>query len=81
MTDSHVTDYNPDSVGDPPVIENIRASVADAFDQVDELIVKQLRSDVDLVENVGHYIVAAGGKRLRPLLALLAARVLGRCQL
>lgn len=77
MTDSHVTDYNPDSVGDPPVIENIRASVADAFDQVDELIVKQLRSDVDLVENVGHYIVAAGGKRLRPLLALLAARVLG----
>ena len=34
--------------------------------------------DVDMVENVGHYIVDAGGKRLRPLLVLLCAAALGR---
>jgi octaprenyl-diphosphate synthase len=32
-----------------------------------------------MVENVGHYIVDAGGKRLRPLLALLSASALGDC--
>jgi octaprenyl-diphosphate synthase len=31
-----------------------------------------------MVENVGHYIVDAGGKRLRPLLVLLSAAALGR---
>ncbi len=30
-----------------------------------------------LVENIGHYIVEGGGKRLRPLLCLLSARALG----
>lgn len=46
------------------------------FDEVNQLIIKQLHSDVDLVENIGHYIVEAGGKRLRPLLVLLVARAL-----
>ena len=32
-----------------------------------------------MVENVGHYIVDAGGKRLRPLLALLCGAALGEC--
>lgn len=59
------------------MIEHIRACVAEEFDQVNSLIIEQLASDVDLVENVGHYIVAAGGKRLRPLLVLLTAKALG----
>ncbi|MEQ8515656.1 MAG: polyprenyl synthetase family protein, partial [Chromatocurvus sp.] len=49
------------------------------FDQVNALIIAQLESDVDMVENIGHYIVDAGGKRLRPLLALLSAAALGGC--
>lgn len=59
------------------MIEAIRACVAQEFDQVNDLIIQQLHSDVDMVENVGQYIVAAGGKRLRPLLALLTAKALG----
>jgi len=51
--------------------------VRDDFDSVNQLIIKQLHSNVDLVENIGHYIVEAGGKRLRPLLVLLTARSLG----
>lgn len=51
--------------------------VATDFDAVNSLIIDRLESDVELVENIGHYIVEAGGKRLRPLLVLLAARACG----
>lgn len=46
------------------------------FEAVNELIIKQLHSDVELVENIGHYLVESGGKRLRPLLTLLASGAL-----
>ena len=59
------------------MINQIRASVEAEFAQVNALIIEQLHSDVDMVENVGQYIVDAGGKRLRPLLALLAAASMG----
>lgn len=52
----------------------IRAVVEADFLAVDRFIVEQLHSDVPLVENIGHYIVEAGGKRLRPLLVLLTAQ-------
>lgn len=54
-------------------IQALRAPVAADLEAVNELIIANLASDVGLVENIGHYIVEAGGKRLRPLLALLAA--------
>jgi octaprenyl-diphosphate synthase len=60
-------------------MHQIRATVAQEFEQVNRLIIEQLHSNVDMVENVGHYIVDAGGKRLRPLLVLLSAAALGRC--
>ena len=59
------------------MINEIRTSVEAEFAKVNALIVDQLHSDVDMVENVGQYIVDAGGKRLRPLLALLAAASVG----
>ncbi|MDP0995115.1 polyprenyl synthetase family protein, partial [Klebsiella pneumoniae] len=37
-----------------------------------------LRSDVALVDQIGHYIVHAGGKRMRPKLVLLFANALGQ---
>jgi octaprenyl-diphosphate synthase len=60
-------------------MHQIRATVAREFSLVDQLIVEQLHSNVEMVENIGHYIVDAGGKRLRPLLVLLSAATLGRC--
>ena len=51
--------------------------IANAFEDVNTLIVEQLRSDVGLVEDIGQYIVAGGGKRMRPLLALLTGAALG----
>jgi len=44
---------------------------------VDQLIRDSLESDVALVSQVSQYIVMSGGKRLRPLIVLLAARALG----
>lgn len=43
------------------------------FSAVNDLIVSELHSEVGLVENIGHYIVDSGGKRLRPVVVLLSA--------
>ncbi len=55
-------------------IELIRGPVAQDMHAVDRLIQERLRSDVVLINQLGSYIVNSGGKRLRPLLVLLAAR-------
>jgi len=52
--------------------------VADDFTAVDEIIRRRLTSRVPLVAKIGDYIVSAGGKRLRPLLVLLAGNALGQ---
>lgn len=57
--------------------KNIRAAVATDFEAVNSFIIEQLHSNVDLVENIGHYITNAGGKRMRPVLVLLSARACG----
>ncbi|MDP5031200.1 MAG: octaprenyl diphosphate synthase [Paraglaciecola sp.] len=41
---------------------------------VNALIQQQVNSDVSLINQLGFYIVNSGGKRLRPLLTVLAAR-------
>lgn len=43
---------------------------------VNQLIQQQVDSDVALINQLGFYIVNSGGKRLRPLLTVLAARAL-----
>jgi octaprenyl-diphosphate synthase len=53
------------------------APVADDLAKVDDLIRKRLDSDVALVSQVADYIVASGGKRLRPALLLLASGAAG----
>jgi octaprenyl-diphosphate synthase len=58
-------------------LKDIRALVADDLAAVDVEIRNQLASDVALVSQVGDYIVGSGGKRLRPLLVVLAARAAG----
>ncbi|MCK5189653.1 MAG: polyprenyl synthetase family protein, partial [Methylococcales bacterium] len=45
---------------------------------VDKLIVNELSSDVLLINQMSHYIIGSGGKRLRPMLLLLAAKALGK---
>ena len=60
---------------DLPAIQQLAAADMAA---VDALIRRRLASDVVLINQVSEYIIGAGGKRLRPMLLLLAARALGR---
>ncbi|MEM7097154.1 MAG: polyprenyl synthetase family protein [Pseudomonadota bacterium] len=58
-------------------LKDVYGLVQTEFQAVNTLIPSQLTSDVELVEEIGHYIVESGGKRLRPLMVLLAAGSLG----
>ncbi|MEW6703811.1 MAG: octaprenyl diphosphate synthase [Pseudomonadota bacterium] len=51
--------------------------MADEMLAVDRVIQERLRSDVALVNQIAHYIISAGGKRIRPRLVLLFAGALG----
>ncbi len=56
---------------------DLYSAVKKDFKAVDAAIVHHLSSQVPLVEKIGQYIIESGGKRLRPLLVLLAARACG----
>jgi octaprenyl-diphosphate synthase len=56
--------------------DDVAALAADDMSAVDALIRTSLASDVTLVSQVSEYIVMSGGKRLRPLVVLLAARAM-----
>ena len=58
-------------------LAEVRALAADDLACLDRCIVASLDSEVALVNQVARHIVAGGGKRLRPLLVLLAARACG----
>ena len=58
-------------------LEEIRALVTEDLQRVDQTIVQRLASDIVLVNQVSQYIIGAGGKRLRPLSVVLAARACG----
>ncbi|MEJ2591992.1 MAG: octaprenyl diphosphate synthase [Candidatus Thiodiazotropha sp.] len=55
-------------------ITTIRQLIADDMGSVDKLIIQRLQSDVVLINQIGAYIVHSGGKRLRPMIVLMAAR-------
>ena len=57
--------------------DDVRALSEDDMAAVDAHIRTSLESDVLLVSQVAEYIVTSGGKRIRPLIVLLAARALG----
>jgi len=61
--------------GRRPSLEQLSALVADDLHKVNEMIVRRMHSPVALIPQLAGHIVAAGGKRLRPMLTLAAARL------
>jgi len=55
----------------------IRALIAADLSATDQLVRTNLHSDVALINDISSYIIDAGGKRIRPVLAILTARALG----
>lgn len=58
-------------------LENLTALVADDLTAVNALIVARMQSSVALIPQLAGYLIGAGGKRLRPVLTLAAARLCG----
>ncbi|MGY9056405.1 MAG: polyprenyl synthetase family protein [Alphaproteobacteria bacterium] len=58
-------------------LATLRNLVASDMAEVNRLIVEYMQSPVSLIPELASYIVASGGKRLRPLLTLGAARMCG----
>jgi octaprenyl-diphosphate synthase len=58
-------------------ISDIRELISDEMQAVNNLILQRLKSDVVLINQIGHYIINSGGKRLRPMLVLLSAKACG----
>lgn len=58
-------------------IQSIYSLIKDDMAAVDSMIQSRLQSDVVLINQLGHYIINSGGKRLRPALAILCARACG----
>ncbi|AKO45165.1 octaprenyl diphosphate synthase [[Haemophilus] ducreyi] len=57
-------------------LEQIQALAQQDMQAVDQEILAQLNSEVPLINQLGHYIISGGGKRIRPLIAVLAANAL-----
>ena len=57
--------------------DDVLALSRDDMAAVDQLVSDSLASDVALVSQVSEYIILSGGKRLRPVIVLLASRALG----
>jgi octaprenyl-diphosphate synthase len=55
----------------------MRALVSAEADKVDALLMANLKSEIQLINQLGGYIIQGGGKRIRPLIALLSAKSLG----
>ncbi len=63
------------SAAEPSGLERLLDLLGEDLQQVNRLIVEKMHSEVALIPQLAGHIVAAGGKRLRPLLTLAAARL------
>ena len=60
-----------------PSLATLKELTAVDIGAVDKLILQQMHSPVEIIPQLAGHIIAAGGKRLRPMLTLAAARMCG----
>ncbi|MDA9109605.1 polyprenyl synthetase family protein [Woeseiaceae bacterium] len=66
----------PNKINSENQFELVKELIREDSDAVDHLIRENLHSDVTLISQVSEYIINSGGKRVRPLITLLAAKAL-----
>jgi octaprenyl-diphosphate synthase len=57
------------------IIEKIHHDLKDEVIKLNNLIINCLKSDEELIERVGKYLLEAGGKRIRPILTILTSKI------
>ncbi len=67
----------PEVASTPSGLDELRTLCGKDMVKVNTLIVERMQSEVGLIPQIAGYIIAAGGKRLRPLLTLASARLCG----
>jgi len=60
----------------PPSLDPLIALVAPELNQVNSVILDRMQSEVALIPELAGHLIAGGGKRMRPMLTLAAARLL-----
>jgi octaprenyl-diphosphate synthase len=61
----------------PSKLDAVRALVDADMREVNAIVLDRMRSEVDLIPQLARHLIAAGGKRVRPILTLLSARLCG----
>ena len=56
-------------------LESLAQRLDEDMRNVNELILDRMQSDIPLIPQLAHYLIASGGKRIRPLLTLASARL------
>lgn len=59
------------------VLERLHALIGDDLEETNRVIMAQLNARVELIPTLGFHLINSGGKRLRPLLTLVTARMFG----
>jgi len=65
------------AAGEPHAVDRLAALLAEDLAAVDGLIHQHMTSPVGVIPNLAAHLIDAGGKRIRPLITLAAARLLG----
>jgi octaprenyl-diphosphate synthase len=66
-----------ESAGSKSGIEQLIELSARDMEQVNRLILSKVGSDVEMIPEIANHLISSGGKRLRPMLTLAAARMCG----
>ena len=73
-----VVNLDTDARGNKPAsLDRLSALVADDMKAVNQRILDKMHSPVALIPTLAQHLIAAGGKRMRPMLTLAAARMCG----
>lgn len=63
--------------GGPHAVDRLAALLTEDLSAVDALIHQHMKSPVGVIPNLAAHLIDAGGKRVRPMITLAAARLLG----
>ncbi|OSM01601.1 polyprenyl synthetase family protein [Magnetofaba australis] len=61
----------------PEALARLRELVSDDLERTNRIIIEQLDSHVEMIPTLGQHLLNSGGKRLRPILTLIAAKLFG----